>query len=317
MRRPKVLVTHRQVQPVALERLKRECDVILPDVDFPTRANILDLCPGIDGLLWTSYKMKLDHEILQAAGPKLKAVSLTMNGVDCVDLDELISRNIPLGHTPHIPNEAVADLAIGLMITASSAIFSSHDSDSHAGTCIQGSTVGIVGFGGIGELIAKRLQGFDVQTMLYCGHSVKENAKKFNAQFVAREELLRRSDYVFIACPLTPDSLRMFNRETFLIMKPTSVIINVARGAIVDEQALMDALKSGRIRAAALDTVTTEPIPADSELFHLPNCVIIPHLGTATKKTRDQMALRAVDNLIAGMRGETMPSQYFKPKTAN
>ncbi|KFB39545.1 AGAP009611-PA-like protein [Anopheles sinensis] len=315
MRRPKVLVTHRQVQPVALERLQRECDVILPDVDFPTRANILDLCPGIDGLLWTSYKMKLDRDILQATGPNLKAVSLTMNGVDCVDLDELATRNIPLGHTPHIPNGAVADLAIGLMIAASNAIFSSREPDAHP--CIQGSTVGIVGFGGIGELIAKRLQGFDVENFLYCGHSVKENAKKFNAQFVTREELLRRSDYVFIACPLTPDTLRMFNRDTFSIMKPTAVLVNVARGAIVDEGALVNALKSGKIRAAALDTVTTEPIPADSELFQLSNCVIIPHLGTATKKTRDQMALRAVDNLLAGMRGEAMPSQYFKRKTAN
>uniref|UniRef100_A0A182ISS0 D-isomer specific 2-hydroxyacid dehydrogenase NAD-binding domain-containing protein n=1 Tax=Anopheles atroparvus TaxID=41427 RepID=A0A182ISS0_ANOAO len=274
MRRPRVLVTHRQVQPVALALLQRECDVIVPDVDFPTRAHILDLCPGIDGLLWTNYKMKLDREILDAAGSRLKTVSLTMNGVDCVDLFELAERHISLGHTPHIPNEAVADLAIGLMLTVSCGMF--RPSEIAAGTepPIKGSTVGIVGFGGIGELITKRLQGFEVKTLLYCGRNVKENASKFNAQLVAKEELLRRSDYVFVACPLTSDTFRMFNREAFAIMKPTAALINVARGAIVDEMALVNALKTGQIRAAALDTVTTEPLPADSELCQLPNCGI-------------------------------------------
>uniref|UniRef100_A0A182Y8E8 D-isomer specific 2-hydroxyacid dehydrogenase NAD-binding domain-containing protein n=1 Tax=Anopheles stephensi TaxID=30069 RepID=A0A182Y8E8_ANOST len=285
------------------------CDVIVPTDDFPSRAQILDLCPGVDGLLWTSYRMKLDREVLDACGPQLRAISLTMNGVDCVDTEELRHRGIPLGHTPFIPNESVADLAIGLMIVTNEGLF-------HAGNnrnsrrAIQGSTVGIVGFGGIGQVIAKRLQGFAIGSILYCGRNAKEAAERFNAQHASFEELLARSDIIFISCPLNKDTCGLFDREAFSAMKATAILINIARGAIVDESALIEALKSGRIRSAGLDTVTAEPVPPDSELFQLSNCVIVPHLGTATKRTRDEMAVRAVNNLICGLRNETMPSQF-------
>uniref|UniRef100_A0A182V1U5 D-isomer specific 2-hydroxyacid dehydrogenase NAD-binding domain-containing protein n=1 Tax=Anopheles merus TaxID=30066 RepID=A0A182V1U5_ANOME len=310
MRRPRVLVTHHQVQPVALERLRKECDVIVPTVDFPSRALILDLCPGVDGLLWTSYKMKLDREVLDACGAQLKAISLTMNGVDCVDVEELARRNIPLGHTPYIPNRAVGDLAVGLMLSVNERLLSTAGEECYQRQPIQGSTIGIVGFGGIGQLIASRLQAFDIGCILYCGPRPKASAESFHAQFVSFEQLLVRSDFVFISCPLTIATVRMFGREAFAAMKPTAVLINVARGAIVDEAALLDALKGGQIRAAGLDTVTDEPLPPDSELFHLPNCVILPHLGTATKRTRDEMAVRAVENLMHGLRNTTMPAQF-------
>ncbi|XP_053676544.1 glyoxylate reductase/hydroxypyruvate reductase-like [Anopheles nili] len=315
MRRPRVLVTHHQVQPVALELLREECDVLVPSMDFPTRTEILDLCSGIDGLLWTNYKMKLDREVLDACGPQLQAVSLTMNGVDCVDTEELRRRNIPLGHTPAIPNEAVADLAIGLMIAANggllrSPVDSTSPKESLPYHSIQGCTVGIIGFGGIGQLIAKRLQGFDIGKIVYCGRSIKEDADKFNAHYVSQQDLFKQADILFISCPLLTETCQMFNRDTFLAMKKTAVLINIARGAIIDEGALIDALKCGHIRAAGLDTVTVEPLPPDSELFRLPNCVVIPHLGTATKRTRDGMAVRAVENLVRGLRCQKMISQF-------
>uniref|UniRef100_A0A182SIJ3 D-isomer specific 2-hydroxyacid dehydrogenase NAD-binding domain-containing protein n=1 Tax=Anopheles maculatus TaxID=74869 RepID=A0A182SIJ3_9DIPT len=309
MRRPRVLVTHHQVQPVALELLRKNCDVIIPTDDFPSRAQILDLCPGVDGLLWTSYKMKLDREILDACGPRLRAVSLTMNGVDCVDTEELMRRGIPLGHTPFIPNDAVADLAIGLMVVTNEGLFNA-TTNPNSRQSIQGSTVGIVGFGGIGQVIAKRLQGFEIGSILYCGRNSKESAKRFNAQHVSFEVLLARSDIIFISCPLNNETCQLFDRGAFSAMKCTAILINIARGAIVDETALIEALKGGQIRAAGLDTVITEPFPADSELFQLSNCVIVPHLGTATKRTRDEMAVRAVENLMHGLRNETMPSQF-------
>uniref|UniRef100_A0A182LUZ4 D-isomer specific 2-hydroxyacid dehydrogenase NAD-binding domain-containing protein n=1 Tax=Anopheles culicifacies TaxID=139723 RepID=A0A182LUZ4_9DIPT len=271
MKRPRVLVTHHQVQPVALELLRKHCDVIVPPVDFPSRALILDLCPGIDGLLWTNYKMKLDREVLNACGPQLRAISVTMNGVDCVDTEELARRNIPLGHTPSIPNDAVADLAIGLMVVANDGLLSSRDG-SYTRQSIQGSTVGIVGFGGIGQVIVQRLQGFNIGTILYCGRNAKTGADVFNAQHVSFEVLLARSDIVFISCPLNDGTVGLFDRDAFSMMKSTAVLINIARGAIVDELALIDALKSGKIRAAGLDTVTSEPFTPDSELFRLPNC---------------------------------------------
>uniref|UniRef100_A0A182PAS6 D-isomer specific 2-hydroxyacid dehydrogenase NAD-binding domain-containing protein n=1 Tax=Anopheles epiroticus TaxID=199890 RepID=A0A182PAS6_9DIPT len=312
MRRPRVLVTHHQVQPVALEMLRKECDVIVPTVDFPSRREILALCPGVDGLLWTNYKMKLDREVLDACGSQLKAISLTMNGVDCVDIEELAGRNIPLGHTPFIPNSAVADIALGLLIATNEGLLGAGSEDEPPRQSIQGSTVGIVGFGGIGELIARRLQGFDIASILYCGPKPKENASNFNAQFLPFEDLLVRSDFIFICCPLTNGTVRMFGRKAFAMMKRTSVLINVARGAIIDETALIDTLKSGRIRAAGLDTVVNEPLAPESELFRLPNCVILPHLGTATKRTRDEMAVRAVENLIRRLHNERMPSEFHK-----
>ncbi|XP_050078253.1 glyoxylate reductase/hydroxypyruvate reductase-like [Anopheles maculipalpis] len=310
MQRPRVLVTHHQVQPVALELLRLDCDVVVPTEDFPTRAQILKLCPGVDGLLWTNYKMKLDREVLDACGPQIRAISLTMNGVDCVDTEELKRRNIPLGHTPHIPNEAVADLAIGLMIITNEGLFQSGNIIRIARRSIQGSTVGIVGFGGIGQVIAKRLQGFDIGAILYCGRNPKKSAETLNAQHVSFDEILAQSDIVFISCPLNNETCRLFDRRAFSAMKSTAILINIARGAIVDETALIEALKGSQIRAAGLDTVTTEPFLADSELFQLPNCVIVPHLGTATETTRDKMAVRAVENLMHGLRNETMPSQF-------
>ncbi|XP_052864035.1 glyoxylate reductase/hydroxypyruvate reductase-like [Anopheles cruzii] len=310
--RPLVLVTHHQVQPIALDLLRQHCDVIIPESDFPTRTQILSLCPGVDGLLWTSYKMKLDREVLDACGTQLRAISLTMNGVDCVDVLELNKRKIPLGHTPTIPNGAVADVAIGLMIAASSGFWHPPTDCTHAFP-IQGATVGIVGFGGIGQLVAKRLKGFDVGEILYHSRSVSEQAKELKAQFVTKDELLRGSDYLFVCCPLTCETVGMFDRAAFGKMKSSAVFINIARGAIVDEMALIDALKNGTIRAAGLDTVTTEPAPPESELFRLPNCVMVPHLGTATNRTRDEMALRAVENVLAGLRGNLMPSPFLSP----
>uniref|UniRef100_A0A182VTS3 D-isomer specific 2-hydroxyacid dehydrogenase NAD-binding domain-containing protein n=1 Tax=Anopheles minimus TaxID=112268 RepID=A0A182VTS3_9DIPT len=309
MRRPRVLVTHHQVQPVALELLRKYCDVIVPPVDIPSRAQILDLCTGVDGLLWTNYKMKLDREVLDACGTQLRAISVTMNGVDCVDTEELTRRNIPLGHTPFIPNDAVADLAIGLMVAANDGLLSLCN-DRHTRQSIQGSTVGIVGFGGIGQVIAQRLQGFNIGTILYCGRNAKTCGNIFNAQHVSFAVLLARSDIVFISCPLNDGTVGLFDRDAFSKMKSSAILINIARGAIVDEPALIDALKGGQIRAAGLDTVTVEPFTSDSELFRLSNCVIVPHLGTATKRTRDEMAVRAVENLMHGLRNEPMPSQF-------
>lgn len=140
------------------------------------------------------------------------------------------------------------------------------------GVDIRGSTVGIVGFGGIGQTIAKRLQSFDVCQFLYCGHSKKPAADKFGARFVKFDELLKESDFIFVVCPLTPETKHMFDAEAFSKMKSTSVFINVARGQIVDQDALVAALKTNQIFAAGLDVMTPEPLNSDNVLLTLPNC---------------------------------------------
>ena len=140
------------------------------------------------------------------------------------------------------------------------------------GVDIRMSTVGIVGFGGIGQTIAKRLYGFDVGQFLYCGHSKKPEADKFGAKYVSFDELVRESDFIFIVCPLTSETKNMFNAEVFSKMKRSSVLVNVARGPIVDQEALVHALKSNQIFAAGIDVMTPEPLPSDDPLMNLPNC---------------------------------------------
>ena len=137
---------------------------------------------------------------------------------------------------------------------------------------IKGSTVGIVGFGGIGQSIAKRLSGFEVGRFIYTGHGEKPESKKFNAEFVSFDDLLRQSDFIFIACPLNNETTNMFDSEAFSKMKSTSVLVNVARGAIVDQNALINALQNRQILGAGLDVMTPEPLPASHPLMKLPNC---------------------------------------------
>jgi glyoxylate/hydroxypyruvate reductase len=179
------------------------------------------------------------------------------------------------------------------------------------GTEIRDSTVGIVGFGAIGQTVAKRLSGFDVKKILYSGHREKPEGKNFNADFVPFHELVERSDFIFIICPLTDETRKMFSHEIFGKMKKNCVLINIARGDIVDQDALIDALKSGKIFAAGLDVMSPEPLPSDHELLKLDNCVIIPHLGSATIRTRDDMSKTAALNILNGLSGNSMVYSAF------
>lgn len=176
------------------------------------------------------------------------------------------------------------------------------------GQDLTNSTIGIVGLGRIGSTIAKRLIGFDVGNFLYSGHSVKPAADKIGAKFVSFISLIEASDFIFITCPLTNETRKMFNAEIFGRMKSTGVLVNIARGDIVDREALYDSLKNNKIFAAGLDVMTPEPLPADHPLMALPNCVIIPHLGSATVRTRNDMAIIAAINILAGLSDKPMHS---------
>ncbi|KAF5277139.1 hypothetical protein FQR65_LT03845 [Abscondita terminalis] len=242
-------------------------------------------------------------------------------GLDNIEVEELKKRNIKLSNTPGVLNAAVADMAVLLTLAASRRL---HEGRRHIenntweisllwmlGQDLGGSTVGIVGFGEIGQAIARRLRSFDVKDFIYCGHREKKEAKEFDAKFVTFETLLQLSDFVIIACPLTPETKNMFNEDAFKKMKKTAVIINVGRGGIVDQEALVKALKENTIFAAGLDVMTPEPLPSDHELLTLPNCVIAPHLGSATMKTRSKMAELAADNIIRGLHGKELLTPVF------
>jgi glyoxylate/hydroxypyruvate reductase len=279
--KPKVLVTHNDVPEAGLKLLREKCAVKI--VENNEAEEILENCKTFqpDAIFWASHH-KLDAVALDTAGSQCKVISTMSVGIDYVDVPELKRRNIQLGFTPSVLNDAVADIGVGLAIAASRRFHEGRLSIENSqwerrqqwmlGKQLTNSTIGIVGFGGIGATVAKRLSAFDVGQFLYCGHNPKPDAEKFNAKFVSFDELIRESDFVFVICPLTPETRHMFNSDVFGKMKSTSVLINIARGDIVDQQALYDALKNGKIFAAGLDVTSPEPLPANHPLLSLPNC---------------------------------------------
>lgn len=176
------------------------------------------------------------------------------------------------------------------------------------GKQINGCTVGIVGLGRIGLAVAKRLQPFGVAKFLYSGHSEKPGGTEIGATFVSFDELLRNSDFVVACCSMNEENKGLFNKDAFSKMKSDAIFINSSRGVLVNQEDLYDALKSGQIMAAGLDVTSPEPLPVDHQLKTLDNCVIFPHLGSATTDTRNVMAVTAAKNAIAGFKGQTLPS---------
>ncbi|XP_053694317.1 glyoxylate reductase/hydroxypyruvate reductase-like [Sabethes cyaneus] len=316
--RPKLLVTSSDVPVSYIDLLRRKCDVTV--CEGSTREDILRATPGAEGILWLTAD-RLDGEVLDLAGPQLKVVSTMTSGMDYVDAEVFRQRKIALGNTPQVVNNPVADIAIGLMIAAARRFHEGRVKILNSaweqrpqwmlGQDVPGSTVGIVGFGGIGQTIAKRLKGFDVGRLLYTGHKIKPEAEQFKAQFVTFNELLAESDFVFIACPMTNETAGLFNSNAFSKMKPTSVLINVARGGIVDQTALVEAIKKGDIFAAGLDVMTPEPLPPTDPIMDLPNCITVPHLGTATRKSLEDMFCITARNVLSVLAGGKPVASYI------
>ncbi|XP_055641808.1 glyoxylate reductase/hydroxypyruvate reductase-like isoform X1 [Toxorhynchites rutilus septentrionalis] len=317
--RRKILVTNKETPEEGLKILREKCDLIFPESVPATRDEILKLIPGVDGILWVGH-YALNGEVLDLGMPTLKSISTMSAGMDYVDIAEFKRRNFPLGYTPSVLSDAVADEAIGLMIAAGRRFHEGRLKIENSewaggpqwmlGQDIKAKTIGIIGLGQIGQTIAKRLKGFDVRRILYSGRKPKPEGDKLGAKFVPQTELLKGSDYVFLSVPLNNSTRHMINATTLREMKRTAVLINVARGEIVDQEALVAALKDGTIFAAGLDVMTPEPLPADSELLKLPNSVIVSHLGSATRRTRDDMAVLAALNVLAGIDGSPMFAPY-------
>ncbi|XP_055920587.1 glyoxylate reductase/hydroxypyruvate reductase-like [Eupeodes corollae] len=317
----KVLVTHPEVPKQVLDTLKQKCEVIVCKNVPPLKSEVLEKIQGADAILWAHYQ-PLNGEILDAAGSQLKAVSTMSSGIDYVDIAEFKKRQMPLGHTPRAVNNSVADIAIGLMISAGRLFHegrrmietSQWETDRHdwlMGQEISDSTVGFFGFGGIGQVIARRLLSFDVKKIIYNTRTKKPNEADFNASHVAFDQLLSDSDFIIVASPLTPETKGIFNAEAFAKMKPNCVFVNVARGQIVDQHALYNALKKRQIFAAGLDVTTPEPLPSDDPLLSVPNCIILPHVGTSTAQTTIKMGNIAVQNILNALEGKPMVAPAY------
>ena len=295
----------RRLPGPALDRLATKHEVDLwPGDDPPTPDELRAHTAQTDGLL-SLLTDRVDATLLDAS-PHLRVVSNYAVGVDNIDLAAAAERGIPVGHTPDVLTDATADLAFALLLAAArklpEALAAARAGGGmwgpgdHLGYSVHGQTLGIIGFGRIGRAVAQRASGFEM-TVLAHGSS----------SGVELDELLERSDFVSIHCPLTPETRHLINAPALALMKDSAILINTARGPIVDQAALGAALLDGAIAGAALDVTDPEPLPPGDPLWAAPNLIVLPHIGSATRAARERMAEMAVDNLLAGLAGEPLP----------
>ncbi len=317
MSKPKVFVT-RLIPEKGLEMIRGFCDMDLwPNELPPTPEELLQHVRGVDGLLCLLTE-QINGDVLDEAGSQLKVISNHAVGVDNIDVMAATARKIPVGNTPEVLTNATADFAFALMTSVARRILEGeryiHDGKWKTwgpmillGGELTDATLGLIGFGRIGKAMARRAIGFNMRVIYYDPHETKPSPE-LKATRVDFETLLEESDFISIHTPLTPDTRHLIDSEALSKMKPNAVLVNTARGPIVDPEALYEALKERRIFGAGLDVTEPEPLPLDSPLLTLDNIVITPHIASASKETRAKMAWMAARNLIAGVKGEPLPN---------
>jgi glyoxylate reductase len=266
--------------------------------------------------LYTFGHPPVTRELLDRL-PGLKVISNHGVGVDHIDVLAARERGIPVGNTPDVLNGAVADLAMALMLSSARRIVEGQRIATSArtggptflGTEVHGSTLGIVGLGRVGREIARRALAFDMRCLYHNRTRDPRAEAHLHVAYAGFIELLSQCDFVIVSVPLTAATTRMFDDRAFSAMKPTATFINVARGAVVDTKSLTRALRENRIAAAALDVTDPEPLPSDHPLCGMSNVTLTPHIGSATRTTRQSMARLSVENLLRGLRGEPLAAR--------
>jgi glyoxylate reductase len=290
----------------ALDRLRERHEVDLwPERLPPPYEELRTRTAEAEGLL-SLLTDRVDAALIEGS-PRLRAIANYAVGYDNIDLDAARARSIPVGNTPDVLTDATADLTFTLLLAAArqlpDALRSVQTDDwltwepsGFLGHDVFGATLGIIGLGRIGRAVARRAQGFDMTVL----HTGAEGG-------VPLLTLLKRADFVTLHAPLTPETHHLIDAAALEAMKPTAILINTARGPIVDQAALIEALRQGEIAGAALDVTDPEPPPGDDPLLSAPNLIVAPHIGSATHTAREAMASRAVDNLLAALDGKPMP----------
>lgn len=308
----------RKIPSAGLDKILGACEATVWQGALPpTRDELLEHVQGVEGIV-SLVTDKIDGEVMDVAGSQLKVISQMAVGVDNIDLDAAKQRGIKVGNTPGVLTDATADLAFALLLALARHIVEGADyvregqwktwlPQGFLGYDLCGATLGIVGLGRIGKAMAKRASGFDMRILGYSPSLTQAEADEVKAEAVDLETLLRESDFVSLHTPATPQTNHLINRERLALMKPTALLINTARGSVVDQQALYEALQRQQIGGAALDVTDPEPLPMDNPLLTLPTVLIVPHIGSASIQTRNKMAVMAADNLLAGLRGEKLP----------
>ena len=290
----------------ALDRLAAEHELDVWEGDLPPGPEAMrERAAAADGLL--SLVTDPVGADLLAACPDLKAIANMAVGTDNIDLEAAAARGIPVGNTPDVLTDATADLAFALLLAMARRLpqgeaqvregrWRTWEPAGDLGADLSGATLGIVGRGRIGEAVARRAAGFGMEVIASSRRSG-----------MPLEELLERADFVSLHCPLTPATRHLIGTEALQRMKPSAYLVNTARGGVVDQVALRLALIAGEIAGAALDVTDPEPLPAGDPLLEAPNLLVVPHVGSATVRTRERMAEMAVENLLAALAGHPMP----------
>jgi len=319
MIKPRVFVT-RIIPEGGQALIRAACDADVWDEELPPpRSALLLRAPGIDGLLCLLTD-RIDGEVMDAAGPGLRVISNHAVGYDNVDVAAATARGIPVGNTPGILTETTADFAFALLMAAARRVVEGADYVRAGkwrtwgpmillGHDIHGATLGLAGMGRIGQAMARRAAGFGMKVIYYDPYFDPAGAAAPGAERRdTLEALLAEADFISLHVPLTPDTHHLIDARALAKAKPTAVLINTSRGPVIDTDALYDALAAGQIAYAALDVTDPEPLPADHKLVGLPNCLIAPHIASASWATRTRMAVMAAENLLAGLRGERLPN---------
>ena len=313
---PLVLISH-TLPDGWLDLLKGRCQVISGPKDADHLSSELQAyLPQADGII-TLLTIKVDEDLLSQAA-NIKVVSNMAVGFDNIDLAACTKRAIPVGNTPGVLTEGTADLTMAILLAAARRLFEANQDARNGkwetwsptgwlGKDLNSATLGIVGMGQIGSAVAERARGFGMDIIFSDPNSNKENTEKLGSTRVSFEQLLQESDFISLHIPLTPHTHHMISEDQLKMMKPTALLINTSRGPIINQDALIKGLREDWIAGAALDVTDPEPLPPEHLLFNLPNCLIVPHIGSATWNTRRNMAERACVNMLAGLEGQRLP----------
>ena len=313
---PRTFVS-RQIFPEYIKSIQDNTEAeIWEDELPPSREVLLEKVRGIDGLLCLLTD-QIDAELMDTAGPQLKVISQIAVGYNNIDIPEATKRGIPVGYTPDVLTQTTADATLALMLAAGRRITESERAVRDGnwrtwhplhflGQDLYDATVGIIGMGRIGLEVAKRCLGFDANILYYDVAQRKDLESAYPLKFVDLDTIFRESDFVSIHTVLDETTHHLINDEALSKMKKNSILVNAARGPIVDHKALYNALSQGEIAGAGLDVTDPEPIPLDDPLLTLDNCVIVPHIASASVKTRYEMSRISATNLLNGIKGEKL-----------
>ena len=316
MPRPRTFIS-REIYPDALDMIRAEVDAEVWSDELPPPPEVLlEKSRGVDGILCLLTD-KIDGEFMDAVGSQLKVISQIAVGFDNIYIPDATRRGIPVGNTPEVLTHTTADAVWALLLGAARRIGEGERAVRagnwrtwhplhYLGQDAYGATLGIIGMGRIGFEVAKRSIGFNMRVLYNDIVRQEEFEERLPMEHVDMDTLLSESDFISLNTVLNDSTYHLINAEALAKMKPTSVLVNAARGQIVDQQALYEALRDGEIAAAGLDVTDPEPISDDDPLLTLENCLIVPHIASASVATRREMSRIAAVNLLSGIRGERL-----------